>query len=297
MPRNVEWPPVVFENQSKEPNKPTVTAPDGYFTLSIENLGLPSGYSAPTRIKSTDTNTNIQVPFTGVYELPVYREDSFKIRYYIDFPAKISTQAGEYFPNGNIPVIIPNIGELQKVVVDWRKNAPPVSIVAVDLPKPVLLTPPNNFTLSSTPTRPAPLPLIPTLYELTASADPSNTKRAESVDEMFSIISESSSRKYIYEVGINELRSPFRYKIRNNSMSNSIKITFTEIPKFVTFDSDITLTPLEEKNLSAVFKQSDADEKSIQVEKTFIENLTWKVEPLDVVGPVWVRTNLSTLVF
>lgn len=174
---NTAFPPLQYD-----PNipivVPTTAAPSGYFTLIVENIGLPPGYAATTTVKVSTMQSSLAVtgggsgflvPFSGQYELPVFGTSPVQLgepqqlRY--DFSAVgISTIGGSYEPIGPFGGIFPNSGELYRHSIQWVKSDPFIPPPPpAELPNPPIQLPPAplpNPTLPI-PTQPPPVVLPP----------------------------------------------------------------------------------------------------------------------------------------
>jgi len=301
---------------------PQYAPPDGYFILAVENKGLPPGYAANTIVNITansdavaDGGSGFRVPFRGRYELPVrgrtyYGDEIMQLRYDYMGYGTIRTLVGDYEAIGPFTAINPNSGEFHRVVVNWgRVDAPiqelPPQVPPVVLPPaPPVVIPPRQigiigtqaqpiFYPSTTPQPPAPMPLDPPYYRLTAPlVDPNDTFRAISVNQMYSV-SSTEPQLTVYDIGIAPNVPTKTYRIRNNTTNAVLKFTFT-VPPFLKINAPaiLNINPQEQVVISVTFNEADAREKSITKTYVFDDVLRWSVLPTNLSGPVYVARNL-----
>jgi hypothetical protein len=274
------------------------------FTLIIENVGLPTGAVATTKVLVFDSSDNvissISVPFSSRLDLPLSKNGS--ILSYSIKTTSVPLESGEYFSSIAAP-IKPAKNKLIKQTIVWTNGSSIGEVIPIE----TILPPKQNhiFTytttdpikpsivLSTLPPRIKELPLSPPSYDVIRLQPPENSFVASSIEEMISFKSDSEDFEFSYEIGSSIFPKSIRYKIRNNTVTNSIMIKM-RYPEFLTIDvnNPIILSPQNDIIITFSMNFDEIQSKSILKEKSFSKNVTWSIEPIDVTGPVYIKRNL-----
>lgn len=279
-----------------------------------------------------DGGAGFTIPFRAQYELPVegfsavQNSDAQQLNYKISYTDTVNTIHGVYEPLSVGGSFTPKSGELHRITVRWSKVDVFIPRSASPPPRPPVLLPPEPpmpptgprppggpttrpvalistqaqpiLYPSTTPRRPAQLPLLPSTYKLTRPfKDPDNTFRATSVQQMFSFTPDTSARSIIYHIGVRpDTIAPVTYRVRNNTLNTTLQFTF-DVPEFLFLNvpAVLEINAQQEVVIIVSFNESDARMKSITRSRFYTDVFAWDVEPINVNGPVYIVRNLPAI--
>lgn len=86
------------------------------------------------------------------------------------------------------------------------------------------------------------------------------------------------------------------FKLRNNTVSHELRVTMV-LPSYIKIDlsPNMVLAPEAEVVFVLSLNEPDVRQKAVSGKKFFEEELSINVVPLNVTGPVFVKTNLPPL--
>lgn len=137
----------------------------------------------------------------------------------------------------------------------------------------------------------------PSIVLTTPYIDPPNTFRATALSQCYSIFPNVSQRTWDYSVGVAITELPSSFKVRNNTVSNSIKVVIM-YPSFLKYSgtSQVIIAPGAYNEFVFSMNEDDVEQKVMTRNRLFEEYITFIVTPMNVTGPVFVNKNLAQLV-
>lgn len=127
--------------------------------------------------------------------------------------------------------------------------------------------------------------------------DPANTKRASSVTEMYSMVSNPRQSSFDFQYQMGELSSDTQSVIiRNNTTNTNLVVAFSP-PKFVETDSmaQFVITPRTTIEVRVRLSDNVIITHAASGTKSLQEQLTISVAPTQNTDPVFIDTSLTPL--
>ena len=138
--------------------------------------------------------------------------------------------------------------------------------------------------------------------------DPSGTFRATNISQMYSFVPEITA-SWSYDVGKSPVITPILCAFRNDTVSHTLRVEIISLPNFVNTDLPTTqinlpvpiikqgfeVPPLGIVAFLVSFNEAGAKELSTQKDRFINGELIFDVRPLNVIGQVFVKTDLPSL--
>lgn len=136
----------------------------------------------------------------------------------------------------------------------------------------------------------------PSIEFISPWSDPVQSVRASKVEEMYDFEFIPNNVNFIYDVGVMSQIEDRKIYIRNKSLSHDLSITII-LPSYLkTEDFTTFIIPKEEiRVLTINLDEIYVKEYTKVAVKPISKSIAFQVVPLNVAGPVYIRTGLSPL--
>lgn len=140
--------------------------------------------------------------------------------------------------------------------------------------------------------------LNPTTVLTSPFVDPPFSTRASTVRDMYSVILNAPTVDFTYDIGKPVIFSAVTCSFRNNTMNTVLEVDISS-PSFITVSVNSPVLVDKGSTIQFYFSlnQSGCESLISTALKNFQESISISVNPLNVTGPVFVRTTNSPLVF
>ena len=121
--------------------------------------------------------------------------------------------------------------------------------------------------------------------------DPPNTVRASKLSDCYRITSFPTDIQYDHLVGKAVSFVPKTFTIYNTTVGHRLRVSLS-MPSFMmsNLGNQFILTAQETKVIIISFDESNIKSKTMTGTRKFTENISITIEPLDVSGPIHVKT-------
>lgn len=136
----------------------------------------------------------------------------------------------------------------------------------------------------------------PTSTLIQSWADPQNTTRARYVAQMYDVYFTIPQFDFTHDVGLSVNIPQFSLIIRNRTVNTELESVIT-LPAFLTSTDALTFQLMRNANKVITIRANGSfiDNRLQYSIEQIIDHITVTVEPMNISGPVYIRTDLAPI--